>query len=96
MRLRNDYLYQYIFIFNKGQFHSLYEIGLKRADEPCAPRIGNNVDIGAGAKVLGAIVIGNNVTIGANAVVTRDVPDNSLAVGVPAVVKPKTTTGTAR
>ena len=71
-------------------------VGLKRVDEPCGPRIGNNVDIGAGAKVLGAIVIGNNVTIGANAVVTRDVPDNSLAVGVPAVIRPKTTGGTTR
>ncbi len=64
-------------------------VGLSRADEPCAPVIGNNVDIGAGAKLLGAIRIGNNVVIGANAVVVRDVPDDSLAVGVPAVVKPR-------
>jgi serine O-acetyltransferase len=64
-------------------------IGLKRADEPCAPTIGNNVDIGAGAKVLGAIRIGNNVVIGANAVVLTDVPDNSIAVGVPAIIKPR-------
>jgi len=64
-------------------------VGLKNADHPCAPRIGNNVDIGAGAKLMGDITIGNNVTIGANAVVTCDVPDNCLAVGVPAVVKPK-------
>jgi serine O-acetyltransferase len=45
------------------------------------------VDIGAGAKVLGKIRIGNNVLIGANAVVLTDVPDNSIAVGVPAVIK---------
>ncbi len=64
-------------------------VGLARTDEPCAPVIGNNVDIGAGAKVLGRIRIGNNVSIGANAVVIRDVPDNSIAVGVPAVVKPR-------
>lgn len=64
-------------------------VGLARADDPCAPVIGNNVDIGAGAKVLGRIRIGNNVRIGANAVVTRDVPDDSIAVGVPAVVKPR-------
>lgn len=63
-------------------------VGLKNVREPCAPQIGNNVDIGAGAKVLGNIRIGNNVTIGANAVVLCDVPDDSLAVGVPAVVKP--------
>lgn len=64
-------------------------VGLKRVDEPCAPVIGNNVDIGAGAKVLGAIRIGNNVAIGANSVVVTDVPDDSVAVGVPAVIKPR-------
>lgn len=64
-------------------------VGLQRIDEPCAPVIGNNVDIGAGAKVLGPILIGNNVAIGANAVVVHDVPDNSIAVGVPAVIKPR-------
>lgn len=63
-------------------------VGLSRVDEPCAPVFGSNVDIGAGAKVLGRIQIGNNVVIGANAVVLRDVPDNSIAVGVPAVIKP--------
>jgi serine O-acetyltransferase len=64
-------------------------VGLQRVDEPTAPHIGNNVDIGAGAKVLGAIKIGNNVVIGANAVVIRDVPDNCIAAGVPAINKPR-------
>jgi serine O-acetyltransferase len=64
-------------------------VGLKNVEEPGAPIIGNNVDIGAGAKVLGKIRIGNNVLIGANAVVICDVPDNSIAVGVPAVIKAK-------
>lgn len=62
-------------------------VGLRRTDDPCAPVIGNNVDIGAGAKILGAITIGNHVLIGANAVVLADVPDHSTAVGVPAVVR---------
>lgn len=62
-------------------------IGLSRIDDPCAPLIGNNVDIGAGAKLLGRITIGDNVSIGANAVVVRDVPPNCMAIGVPAVVK---------
>lgn len=53
-----------------------------------APTIGDNVSIYAGAKVFGDIKIGNNVKIGANAVVMTDVPDNSIAVGVPAVIKP--------
>ena len=64
-------------------------VGLKNVREPVAPVIGNNVDIGAGAKLLGNIRIGNNVVIGANAVVLTDVPDNSLAVGVPAIIKPR-------
>lgn len=64
-------------------------VGLAKVDDPCAPQIGNCVDIGAGAKVLGRIRIGNNVLIGANAVVVRDVPDNCIAVGVPAVASPR-------
>ena len=63
-------------------------VGLARLDDPCAPACGNDVDIGVGAKLLGRITIGNNVRIGANAVVVTDVPDNSVAVGVPAVIKP--------
>ena len=47
------------------------------------PTIGNNVVIGAGAKVLGNILIGNNVKIGAGSVVVHPVPDNSTVVGVP-------------
>ena len=66
-------------------------VGLKNVSEPCAPQIGNNVDIGAGAKLLGKIFIGNNVSIGANSVVLCDVPDNAIAVGVPAVIKMKKT-----
>ena len=62
-------------------------VGLRRVDEPLAPAIGNNVDIGAGAKILGPIRIGNNVAIGANAVVIGDVPDDCIATGVPAVNK---------
>lgn len=60
-------------------------IGTKCFDHD-VPVIGNNVEFGAGCKVLGDIVIGNNVVIGANAVVLCDVPDNAIAVGVPARV----------
>jgi serine O-acetyltransferase len=62
-------------------------VGLRRVEERSAPTIGNDVDIGSGAKILGPIRVGNNVLIGANAVVICDVPDNSIAVGVPAVIK---------
>lgn len=48
------------------------------------PVIGDNVFIGAGAKILGGITIGNNVKIGANAVVVNNVPDNKTVVGIPA------------
>lgn len=52
-----------------------------------APVIGDNVIIGAGAVVLGNIKVGNNCIIGANAVVVTDIPENSIAVGIPAMVK---------
>jgi len=64
-------------------------VGLRRVDELAAPMIGDNVDIGAGAKLLGPIRIGNNVLIGANAVVITSVPDNCIAIGVPAVIRPR-------
>ena len=47
------------------------------------PTIGNNVVVGAGAKVLGNIIVGENCRIGSGSVVLRDVPDNSTVVGVP-------------
>lgn len=48
--------------------------------------IGNDVWIGAGAKVLAGVTIGDGAVIGANAVVTRDIPDFAIAVGCPAKV----------
>jgi serine O-acetyltransferase len=64
-------------------------VGLRHTGVRGAPVIGNRVDIGAGAKILGPIKIGNDVVIGANAVVIDDVPSNSLAVGVPARIIPR-------
>lgn len=49
-----------------------------------APRIGDDVFIGTGAKVLGPVTVGDNARIGANAVVMSDVPAGSTAVGIPA------------
>lgn len=51
------------------------------------PKIGNNVTIGAGAVILGDITIGDNSIIGANAVVLKNVPPDSIAVGIPAKIK---------
>ena len=53
------------------------------------PTIGDRVTIGAGAKVLGPVSIGADTAIGANAVVTRDVPAESIATGIPAVIRPR-------
>lgn len=64
-------------------------VGLRRTGTRGAPVFGNRVDIGAGAVILGSIHIGDDVSIGANAVVLQDVPANSIAVGVPAQVRPK-------
>ncbi|MBI3215695.1 MAG: serine O-acetyltransferase [Mycobacterium sp.] len=54
------------------------------------PTIGNRVAIGAGAKVLGPLHIGDDSAVGANAVVTHDVPADSIATGIPAVVRSRT------
>ena len=50
------------------------------------PVLGKNVYVGAGAKIIGPVVIGDDVVIGANAVVVSDLPSNCVAVGVPAKV----------
>ena len=68
-------------------------IGTQHPADSGAPIIEDNVYIGAGAKVLGAIRVGRGATVGANAVVTRDVPSHCTVVGVnrilggPAVVR---------
>ncbi|MEL5991493.1 serine O-acetyltransferase EpsC [Microbacterium phosphatis] len=53
------------------------------------PTIGDHVAIGAGAKVLGPVVIGAHSAIGANAVVTKDAPADSVIVGIPAKARPR-------
>jgi len=50
------------------------------------PTIGDNVFCGVGSCVLGPITVGNNVKIGANCVVLKDVPDNCVVIGNPAVI----------
>jgi serine O-acetyltransferase len=70
-------------------------IGLRHRAFRGSPVIGNRVDIGAGAKILGPITIGDDVSIGANAVVLTDVPANSIAVGIPARIRPRSTRAAA-
>jgi len=64
-------------------------VGLRHIHDPRSPVIGNRVEIGAGAVLLGPIHIGDDVTIGANAVVITDIPNNSIAVGIPARILPR-------
>lgn len=70
-------------------FHDVTLGGTSDHKEKRHPTIGNNVLIGAGAKILGNITIGDNVKIGANAVILKDVEENSTVVGVPGKVVKK-------
>ena len=67
-------------------FHSGCVVGQAHNGVGDIPTIGNNVSFGVGCKVIGNITVGNNVIIGANAVVTHDIPDNSIVAGIPAKV----------
>ncbi len=63
-------------------------LGNRTLDRPYdAPRLGCRVNVGAGAKLLGAVTIGDDAQIGANAVVLADVPPGATAVGIPAQVR---------
>ncbi len=66
---------------NCTMFHG---VTIGTTDMKTFPVIGDNVLIGAGAKILGGIRVGNNVKIGAGAIVVRDVPDHSTMVGLKA------------
>jgi serine O-acetyltransferase len=54
------------------------------ATEKGIPRLGGHIDVGAGAKIIGPVVIGDHASVGANAVVLEDIPPNAVAVGNPA------------
>ncbi len=65
-------------------------LGNKSLDRPYdAPKLGKRVNVGAGAKIIGAVVIGDDASIGANAVVTKDVPAGATATGIPAKLTTK-------
>lgn len=63
-------------------------LGANAKYEMQGPTLGNHVDVGAGAMILGKVKVGDNSRIGANAVITMNVPANSLAVAQPARVIP--------
>ncbi|MFC9789762.1 serine O-acetyltransferase EpsC [Rhodococcus sp. NPDC127528] len=68
-------------------YHGVTLGGRSLAKTKRHPTVGNRVTIGAGAKVLGPITIGDDSAVGANAVVTRDVPADSIATGIPATIR---------
>jgi serine O-acetyltransferase len=61
-------------------------IGMRKGGD--FPVLGDEVYVGAGARILGAITIGDRAQIGANAVVLKDVPADHVAIGVPATIRP--------
>jgi serine O-acetyltransferase len=69
-------------------FHGVTLGGVAMVKGKRHPSVGSNVMIGAGAKVLGPIKIGDNTKVGANAVVVREVPDEHVAIGIPAHNQP--------
>ena len=76
-------------ITHDGAIYVLNNLGYfdgKRKDKIAPITIGNNVYIGTGAYIMPGVKIGDNCIIGAKALVTKDVPNNSVAVGIPAKV----------
>lgn len=71
---------------NVTLYHGVTLGGTSTKKEKRHPTLGNNVIVGAGAKVLGPVKIGDNARIGAGSVVVEDVPPNSTVVGVPGKV----------
>jgi serine O-acetyltransferase len=65
------------------------QVTLGTGSRPGVPELGGHVEVGPGAKILGGVKLGDHVLVAANAVVVADVPAGSLAIGVPAVVKPR-------
>ncbi|MGO1291653.1 serine O-acetyltransferase EpsC [Brevibacterium linens] len=76
-------------------YHQVTLGGTSMAQTKRHPTIGNHVLVGAGAKILGPVVVGDNSAVGANAVVVKDVAADSSAVGIPATVRPKKKVGAA-
>ena len=78
-------------------YHGVTLGGTTWRKEKRHPTLGNNVVVGAGAKILGPVVIGDNARIGSNSVVTKDVPPDATVVGIPGrVIAPPTKAGDVR
>lgn len=82
---RGTTISSYVYISDTSHSMDVNYMSILKNGIVCNPtRIGEYVFIGTGAKILPGVRVGNNSIIGANAVVTSDIPDNCIAVGVPA------------
>ncbi len=70
-------------------FHGVTLGGRSMSHGKRHPTLGDNVTVGAGAKILGPVSIGSGAQVGANAVVITDVPTDHIAVGIPAKIRPR-------
>ena len=78
-------------------YHGVTLGGMTWKNEKRHPTLGNNVVVGAGAKILGPIVVGDNARIGSNSVVVKDVPADATVTGIPGrVVTPRRTDARAK
>jgi serine O-acetyltransferase len=73
-----------------------HDVTLGTGHVPGVPKIGRNVDIYVGARVLGGVVVGDGSMVGANCVVTRDVPPGSVVLAAPCRVIPRSLSPVAR
>lgn len=73
-----------------------HDVTVTSGPTPGVPKIGNNVDIYPGARVLGGVTIGNHSMVGANCVVTRDIPAESIFLTAPGKVIPRSLSPLAR
>ena len=73
-----------------------HEVTLGTGHIPGTPKLGNNVDIFVGARLLGGITIGDNAMVSANCVVTKDVPKNSVVLSAPNRTLPRSLSPRAR
>lgn len=74
-------------IGNNVNISQCVTIGIKQTGKKQGvPVLGNNIYIGPGSTIIGGVIIGDNVVIGANSVVTKDIPNDAVVVGVPATI----------
>ena len=74
----------------------MHEVTLAVGHVPGTPRVGDNVDIYVGARILGGVTIGDGCMIGANCVVTKDVPTGSVMLAAPGRIVPRSLSPLAR